>query len=345
MKQLKLEPLILTLVVAVTAAANDASTSAELFISWKDLIVTRNDIKSGRAIVVDQNGRGNSITIQGAVDLIPANNESRMKILVYTGTYNETVEIPANKSYVSIIGRPNTRNGDFPVITSCRKASDTDQSGNMLGSMNTATVLVQSNYFVAAALTIENSAVPSGHGDQALAIRIDGDKSVFYKVRFLGYQDTLMDNIGTHLFYHCYIEGSIDFICGSATSLYQDCTINSTRAGAIAAHERNTEDDSGFIFEDCKILGTGPTILGRAWGNYSRIIYSFCTFHNIIDPVGWSDWDNPYKQNTSFFGEYMNQGPGSNRIGRASWSKSLSDDQAIRYVGRTFIKGHDWLKI
>ncbi|XP_028771545.1 pectinesterase QRT1-like [Neltuma alba] len=305
-------------------------------------------MKRGRVIVVDQDGRGNSTTVQGAIDLIPVNNGLRMKILIYPGIYNEIVEIPQNKPYISMIGRPDTRNGELPVITSSRKASDTDENGNPLGSMNTATVFVQSDYFVAAALAIENSAVPNGNGDgdQALAIRIDGDKSVFYRMRFLGYQDTLMDNIGTHFFYQCYIQGSVDFICGSATSLYQDCTINSTNSGgAIAAHERNSEDDSGFIFEDCRIQGNGPTFLGRAWGNYSRIIYSFCRMDDIIQPPGWSDWDEPYKQNTAFFGEYMNEGPGSNRTGRVSWSKSLSDDQAVRFVGRTFIKGNDWLKI
>ncbi|KAI9115677.1 hypothetical protein K1719_013346 [Acacia pycnantha] len=334
--------------VGPAGSVRDVGRTDANFISWRDLIVRRSDMmRNGRVIVVDQNGRGNSTTVQGAVDLVPVNNPSRIKIIVYPGTYNELVEIPPSKPCVSIIGRPHARTGEFPVISSSRKASDKDKKGNMWGTMSTATVLVQSDYFVMASLTVENSAIPSGYGDgnQALAIRIDGDKSVFYKTKFLGYQDTVMDNVGTHLFYHCYIEGSVDFICGSATSLYQGCTFHSKSGGAVAAHQRNSEDNSGFIFEDCKITGYGPTFLGRAWGNYSRIIYSFCTMDDIIYPEGWNDWGTSYKQSTAFFGEYMNEGPGADTRGRALWSKVMSDGQAIRFIGRSFINADQWLKI
>ena len=65
----------------------------------------------------------------------------------------------------------------------------------------------------------------------------------------------------------------------------------------MAAHARNDPNmDSGFLFQDCKIQGVGPTFLGRAWGNDSRIIYSFCTMEDIIWPQGWYDWGEAYKQ-------------------------------------------------
>lgn len=56
---------------------------------------------------------------------------------------------------------------------------------------------------------------------QAVALRLSGDKAVLYRCRILGNQDTLFDHQGRHLFKQCYIEGSIDFIFGSARSLYQ----------------------------------------------------------------------------------------------------------------------------
>lgn len=58
-------------------------------------------------------------------------------------------------------------------------------------------------------------------GKQAVALRIIGDKAVFYRVRVLGSQDTLFDDNGSHYFYQCYIQGNIDFIFGNAKSLYQ----------------------------------------------------------------------------------------------------------------------------
>jgi len=69
------------------------------------------------------------------------------------------------------------------------------------------------------------------------------------------------------------------------------------RSGAIAAHHRNSpEEDTGFSFLNCTINGTGRIYLGRAWGPYSRAIYSYCDIDDIITPAGWSDWGHPERQ-------------------------------------------------
>ena len=62
---------------------------------------------------------------------------------------------------------------------------------------------------------------PRVSGMQAMALSINGDKAMFYNVRLLGAQDPLMDLFGTHYFNQCYIQGSIDFIFGGASSIYQ----------------------------------------------------------------------------------------------------------------------------
>lgn len=40
-----------------------------------------------RVIIVDQNGKGDSITVQGAVDKVPSNNLQRVIIYIHPGTY------------------------------------------------------------------------------------------------------------------------------------------------------------------------------------------------------------------------------------------------------------------
>lgn len=83
----------------------------------------------------------------------------------------------------------------------------------------------------------------------------------------------------------------------------QDCVLHSTatRSGAIAAHHRDTQDDdTGFSFVNCTINGTGRVYLGRAWGTYSRAIYSYCDIDNIITPSGWNDWNQPSRQKYEF---------------------------------------------
>ena len=75
---------------------------------------------------------------------------------------------------------------------------------------------------------LQNSAPkPDGKrkGAQAVALRVSGNKSAFYNCKIIGYQDTLCDDRGYHFFKNCYIQGTVDFIFGSGTSLYLVRTI------------------------------------------------------------------------------------------------------------------------
>lgn len=57
-------------------------------------------------------------------------------------------------------------------------------------------------------------------GAQAVAMRISGDKAAFHNCRFIGFQDTLLDDRGRHFFKDCHIQGTVDFIFGNGKSLY-----------------------------------------------------------------------------------------------------------------------------
>lgn len=155
--------------------------------------------------------------------------------------------MPRTKPYISFIGNESYA-GDT-VISWSDKASDLDSNGEELGTYRTATVSIESDFFCATAITFEvlqhsfffffymnvfglwilifgmrqNTVVaePGDTGKQAAALRIIGDKAMFYKVRVLGSQDTLNDATGSHYFYQCYIQGNVDFIFGNAKSLYQ----------------------------------------------------------------------------------------------------------------------------
>lgn len=221
----------------------------------------------------------------------------------------ERVNVPKSKPFISLIGKPNITmdaniaaigNGiGLAIITNSTKASDKDSNGKQMGTISTATVWVQSDFFCATSLTIQNLVDKDADKRQAVALRVDGDKAVFYGVRLVGEQDTLLDNTGIHYFYRSYIQGSVDFIFGNAKSLFQECVLYSVAEfwGAIAAHHRNSEDeDTGFSFVNCTIKGSGRVFLGRAWGNYATTIYSNCDMDDVINPLGWSDWNDPSRQ-------------------------------------------------
>lgn len=60
-----------------------------------------------------------------------------------------------------------------------------------------------------------------GYGAKAVALQVSGDRAAFYGCRILSYQDTLLDDKGRHYYRNCYIEGSTDFICGNALSIFE----------------------------------------------------------------------------------------------------------------------------
>ncbi|XP_022139683.1 pectinesterase QRT1 [Momordica charantia] len=324
-------------------------------IGWDDLHIDarRQGLNSGdnggtRIIVVDKNCSGDSPTVQGAVDLVPHYNKQRVKIYILPGIYREKVTIPSTKPYISLIG--NKRRVTDTIITWNDKASDRDINGGELGTYRTATVSVESDYFCATGITFENTVVaePGDSGRQAVALRIAGDKAMFYRVKFIGQQDTLLDDIGTHYFYQCHIQGSVDFIFGRARSLYEQCIISSTAEnyGAIAAHHRDSaEEETGFSFVHCVINGSGKILLGRAWGNYSRTIYSYCYIQDIITPTGWSDWGDPSRQRTVVFGQYNCRGSGANTQGWVPWAKTFSYEEVRPFLDMKFINGEQWLDL
>ena len=86
----------------------------------------------------------------------------------------------------------------------------------------------------------------------------------------------------------------------------QNCEIHAMAqasfiSGSLTAQKRSSpQEDTGFVFIDCKITGTGQVYLGRAWGAYSRTVYINTYMDNIIIPAGWQDWNNPQRQGYAY---------------------------------------------
>ncbi|GAV73395.1 Pectinesterase domain-containing protein [Cephalotus follicularis] len=219
------------------------------------------------------------------------------------------------------------------------------------GTVDSATVVVEAEYFMAANIIFKNSAPkPDGKtpGAQAVALRVSGDKNAFYNCRLLGFQDTLCDDKGRHFFKDCYIEGTVDFIFGSGKSLYLNTELHviaDPGLSFITAQAREYEtEDNGYSFVHCKVTGIGTgTYLGRAWKSRPKVVFAYSTMDSVVNPLGWSVNLQPAREKTVFYGELKNSGPGANPAGRASFTKQLSEAEAQPFISLGFIAGSSWI--
>eukprot|EP00257_Ricinus_communis_P002077 XP_002512914.2 putative pectinesterase 11 [Ricinus communis] len=288
------------------------------------------DLSTAILIRVDQSGKGDFKTIQDAIDSVPPNNSQLVFIWVKPGIYRERVVVPADKPFITLSG------------TTASNTIITWSAGGDIYESPTLSVLASD--FVGRYLTIQNT---FGSGDKAVALRVSGDKAAFYGCRILSYQDTLLDETGSHYYSNCYIEGATDFICGNAASLFEKCHLHSISRnnGSITAqHRASQSDNTGFTFLGSKITGIGSAYLGRPWGAYSRVVFALSYMSGVIVPPGWDSWSGQTRQSTVFYAEYKCYGPGVVKSKRVEWSHELSAEEAAPFLTKDMIGGQSWLR-
>ncbi|XP_044462668.1 pectinesterase PPME1-like [Mangifera indica] len=295
---------------------------------------------SPQVITVNQRGPGDFKTITDAVKSIPPENTKRVIIKIGPGEYKEKITIDPSRKFVTFFGDPS-----IPKIMY-------DASAAQYGTVNSSTVAVEGDYFMAVNIEFVNSCPPPDakrFDQQAVALRVTGDKAAFHNCRFIGFQDTLCDFIGRHLFKDCYIEGTVDFIFGDGQSIYLNSTIKSVATGlsVITAHARQeVSGASGFAFVHCKIIGSGDTYLGRAWKFSPRVIFAYTFMGEHINDIGWLNGmtGEPTKNDKQvFYGEYQCSGPGAETTGRAKFAKILTDEEVQPFLSLNYLNGTSWV--
>ncbi len=257
--------------------------------------------------IVAKDGSGNFATVQAAIDAVPDFRKNQTTILIKNGIYKEKLVLPASKTNVAFIGE----NVEKTILTNDDYASKKNHFGEEMGTTGSSGFFVFGNEFCAKNLTFENSSGPVG---QAVAVRVDGDMICFENCRFLGFQDTLYphgDGESSRQYYkNCYIEGTVDFIFGWSTAVFQDCDIFCKSKGYVTAASTNEGVPFGFVFINCKISGDAPdgsVYLGRPWRPYAKTAFIECELGKIINKEGWNNWNKKDAEKSSFYGEYNNK--------------------------------------
>ena len=141
----------------------------------------------------------------------------------------------------------------------------------------------------------------------------------------------------------CYIEGTTDFIFGSATAFFENCQIHSKKNSYITAASTPKDSLFGYVFKDCKITAdddVDEVYLGRPWRVYAQTVFINCDLGNHILPIGWHNWSKPEAEKTVFYAEYENKGEGYKSSERVGWSHQLKKRQAKKYTLKNILGEH-----
>jgi pectin methylesterase-like acyl-CoA thioesterase len=309
-----------------------------------------------KTIVVAADGSGQFKTVQAAVDSAPDGN---VRINIKPGEYRALIAISANGVELRGLGKT----PQDTVLVYDNSAGTPGPDGRQLGTGRSGTIMLTGDDFLAENLTIANDFEKrherSNQGSQAVALHVTGDREVFRKVRFLGFQDTLYADSklchapGTSGTCHaarqyyadCYIEGHVDFIFGDAKAVFDRCEIHTLPhvMDTITAQSRlRPEEDSGYVFRDCIVTGdpgSQDILLGRPWRSYSTVVFLNTDFKAPLDPAGWKEWNGALA--TSDYEEFNSHGMAGDVSKRIAPSKQLTAADLARYANKTWLAGTD----
>ncbi|KAK1278858.1 putative pectinesterase/pectinesterase inhibitor 40 [Acorus gramineus] len=300
-------------------------------------------------LVVAKDGTGNFTKVAEAVAAVPDNRRRRFVIYIKEGTYFENVEVNKTKTNVMFVGDGIGKT----VIKANRNAVDG------WTTFRSATVAVVGNGFLARDLTIENYAGPSKQ--QAVALRVGSDRSAFYMCAIVGYQDTLYVHSLRQFYRQCNVFGTVDFIFGDASVVFQDCNLFARRPNPkqhnifTAQGRADKNQNSGISIQNCRVTASSDlvpvksrfkTYLGRPWKEYSRTMYMQSRIDDLVDPAGWVKWEGDFALKTLYYREYMNLGAGADTSKRVTWPGfrvTRNETEAAQFTVREFIQGEEWL--
>lgn len=305
-------------------------------------------------ITVAKDNSGDFNSIQQAVDSIPAGTPET--IYIKKGIYKERVEV--RKNNISFVGEST----DDTIITESYYARMIMPDGSKRGTFRSYTFFVYADNFTASNLTFENAA---GFGDefgQAIAVYAEGDNITFRNCKILGHQDTLftgplpmkekqpggftgptIDGIRRvvhQLYEDCYIAGEIDFIFGSATAYFKNCTLfalnRNQEINAFYTAPSTYEGQAfGYVFESCTFTGNCPpksVALSRPWRIHAKTVLLNCSYSDQIIDEGFTDWNKPKSHETVYYAEYNGHGEGFKPEKRAAYVHQLNESEAALYT-------------
>lgn len=194
--------------------------------------------------------------------------------------------------------------------------------------------------------------------ERCAALHCSADKAQFIGCEIMSTQDTIGINTGRMYFKDCKLGGTTDYICGSATAVFDSCELYVNAGGggdsATITAPSNPAESEGYLFYNCHVTGTSLAQagnLGRPWSGVNagasyintKIDYlSGSTSSLLISNKGWTDMGG-VKPEEARFREYGSVKADGSAVDTSGRPKGTLLDQwtMLRYNPLVFTQGTD----
>ncbi len=249
------------------------------FYSLLAMIVTMS-LHAQKSIIVDQSGKGDFKTIQGAINSLPDSSLKERVILIRNGVYNEKLYIEKHNVVLEGEDREKT------IITESI-ARDEWRCGHT-DDWGVATMNVGANDITLRNLTVTNSFGFDYTGDKTIYCASDSNgrqrvlgrnghqmalrtmnatrlKAINCHFRAFG-GDTVSPwevESGMWYFKDCIMEGGVDFYCPRGWAYAENCEFIAHTGTAAIWHDGSRHEDSKTVLKNCRFKGYDGFLLGR----------------------------------------------------------------------------------
>ena len=230
-------------------------------------------------------------------------------------------------------------------------AKKLDGDGVEYNTFRTWTLAVCADGVTMKDLCVVNDALHPELKGQEVALTVYGDRFTMERCRLTSTQDTLFlgplpsdliaryegflpdhlrrDKPCAQRFDRCLIEGTVDFIFGCGSAVFDHCEIRSLydvrKTGYAAAPAHPPEQTEGFVFRNCRFTAEGnvppgSVYLARPWRDYGLCVFQDCAYGDHITPLGFHKWNDTDRDKTARFYESPPV------AGRVPWVRKLPSD-------------------
>lgn len=293
------------------------------------------------------------------IDIIPGNTASLYYALKYAAN-GSTINIPEgtyNFGDLSLINNALSDNGESTPFAMTLKWNNVTIEGNnaIICGIHTETPTIQSALFKVEGdsntfknltlLTVRDNFETKG---QAPTLFDTGKDNAYINCNIYGGQDTIYTNGGSHLFYKCTIDGTVDFICGGATNvdgspnlnkqdIFKECTLLlkdrsigtaiCAPRGVIAFDGCTIDDTHSYVYSQ-----EGKWAFGRCWGNGAICVFNKTQINITPKSEPWESMASGV--DFSDYGDVDNKRKEKDTITKTSYRRPTSSDTITQYTDK-----------